>query len=340
MKKFLSILLAGIMLACMIPTMAFAEDAPSGIFVGETQYSSIDAAAAAAYNTTSKEITISGTVAVNGRQTIAYDGVKLIGINNATLIPSASYANGSATNRKALFTITASNVIVNNVSFDGSVYGDTLTGTDDFVVVRVNSGTGIQLNNVYITGSKKSLMQIGTSSSSASVTATNISGQATYKALPINSILSGTVYPDIDINSGSSLAIVSGAINAFIKAESGATFTYPSSTYYGFTYTHNWISYTIYSTARHIVNSYLYAKEHDDVDATKLENLFSNSNNMNTVGSMVTNTLAESPRDLTFIQQLKELIDAAINKLSSGNTYRATLEGYSTRLGEALTQSN
>lgn len=340
MKKYLSILLVGIMLMCMIPTMAFAENGQSGIFVGSTRYDSIDSAAAAAYNTAEKEITISGTVAVGSRQTIAYDGVKLVGENNAKLVASTDFTNASATNKKALFTVAANNVQITNVEFDGSPYGNTITSSTDFVVVRVNSGTGIQLNNVYITGSKKTLLQIGTSSSTASVTATNISGQAAYKALPVSSILSGTVYPDIDINSNSTLDIVSGAINAFIKAESGATFLYPTSTYYSFTYTYNWIPYTVYSTARHIVYSYSYAKSHDDVDESKFVALFENQSNLTSVQNMVTNTLAESPRDLDFIQQFKEMIDAAIDRLSSGSNIRAALQGYSDQLGAALTQGS
>lgn len=143
MKKAISILLAVIFAISLMP-VALADSTAtitaynsSDAQVGTT-YATIDAAAAAA-GQNGKVCISAGVLEVNGRQTISVSGVTLEGAGrDATIIkPSASFASASETNRKALLTIAADNVTVKGLSLDGTDYGETVSGSTDFVASPV-----------------------------------------------------------------------------------------------------------------------------------------------------------------------------------------------------------
>ena len=100
MKKFLSTILAVVMvLSSMAMVVSADETLADGIYVGTTKYDTFTAAQTAAAANTNKEIIISGTVEFGSRQGISVEGLHLRGINNAKIIPSATYGdpNNSAT---------------------------------------------------------------------------------------------------------------------------------------------------------------------------------------------------------------------------------------------------
>ena len=232
MKKVLvSILALAMMLSCFCTINVFADEVTPTITAIDANnvtvgtYTSISSAASAA-GENGKVVLSEGTFEFNGRQGISVNGITLEGAGkNVTFIKtSATFKDGSETNRKALLTIAANNVTVKDLTIDGSVYGSTITAAADFNVVRINSGSNIVLNNIYVTGSPKSLITIGSNSNSATVTATNLDCQATYKAIPkYTETTYDYVYADIDINNGS-FTLNSGAVNGFIRAGSGTTF--------------------------------------------------------------------------------------------------------------------
>lgn len=270
MKKIVSTLLAAAMLLSSFMALgAFADNETikaynaNGVYINT--YSTIDAAANAAGVNGTVRLS-AGTFEFNGRQTIAVEGVTLEGAGRGqTFIKtSSSYQYGSDTNKKALLTIAANNVKVKDLSIDASVYGDTITSETDFIVVRINSGTGIELNNVYVTGSPRTLIKLGSSSGNAAVTADNLYCDAEYKAIP-SALDDGTysnVYADIDINSGSSLRLNSGAVNGFIKKESGGSFAnYAYSNHFRLVRSFIFVNLIdVTTTTKHFVNSYISVK--------------------------------------------------------------------------------
>ena len=130
MKKFLSTILAVVMVLSSMAMVVSANEADlaDGIYVGTTPYDSIAAAQTAAV-ASNNEIIISGTVEFSYRQAISADNIHLRGINNAQIIPSATFKDGSATNIKGLLNIAGTGISVTNITFDGSVYGDTITSS-------------------------------------------------------------------------------------------------------------------------------------------------------------------------------------------------------------------
>lgn len=277
MKKIVSTLLvAAMLLSSFMALGAFADnttiEAINSSNVSQGYYSTIDAAANAAGVNGTVRLS-AGTFEFNGRQTIAVEGVTLEGAGRGqTFIKtSLSYQYGSDTNKKALLTIAANNVKVKDLSVDASVYGDTITSATDFIVVRINSGSGIELNNVYVTGSPRTLIKIGTNSDSATVTADNLYCDAEYKAIPQ---LIGedytNVYSDIDVNRGT-FTLNSGAVHGFIKAEGNGTFVNNAANgnpkYYKLTRRFIFVDLiSVTTTTKHFVYSYDNVREIEDED--------------------------------------------------------------------------
>lgn len=219
-KRMLSVIMMLAIIIAIAPA-AFAVDGQAATITAyqsdsETPvgtYTTIDAAVNAA-GENGRVVISEGTLAVNGRQTISKAGVTVEGAgrDKTFLVTSDSFQNASATNLKALLTIAADDVTVKGMTIDGSAYGETITSSTDFVVIRFNEGTGIKLEDVYVTGSPKTLMQLGMSNTSVSVTATNLYCQGMPKQLSENA-----TFPDIDLNNSSTLEVNGGALHAFIS---------------------------------------------------------------------------------------------------------------------------
>lgn len=293
MKKAISILLAVIFAISLMPvalahsTATITAYNSSDAQVGTT-YATLDAAAAAA-GQGGKVCISAGVLEVNGRQTISVSGVTLEGAGrDATIIkPSASFANASETNRKAILTIAADEVKVNNLTIDGSVYGSTITGATDFVIIRINDGDDVELNNIYVTGSPKTLIQLGTGNlltgNSVTVTASDFYCDGMPKT-----ISGGNTYADIDITNRSTLTVTSGLVNGFIAKDILASYTFETACEPLFTLYHGYTFVYVTSTFQHFVNTYIALRE-DLAEEYKEEYAddFTNSQNRSTVSSMV-----------------------------------------------------
>lgn len=270
MKKVLvSILALAMMLSCFCTINVFADGVTPTITAknaaGEVvgTYSTIDTAANAA-GVNGTVVLSEGTFEFNGRQTIAVAGITLEGAGKGVTFikTSANFVNASATNKKALLTITANNVTVKDLSIDASLYGNSINpAVDEFNVVRINSGTGIVLDDIYVTGSLRTLISIGSGSASATVTATDLDCQAEHKAIPqLITVGTTTAYADIDITKGS-FTLNSGVVNGFIQKAQNATFVNNAASgtpkYYKFTKSILIFEYmNVTTTMRHFVESY------------------------------------------------------------------------------------
>ena len=339
MKKVLvSILALAMMLSCFCTINVFADEITPTITAknaaGEVvgTYSTIDTAANAA-GVNGTVVLSEGRFDFNGRQTIAVEGITLEGAGKGltTIATSSSYASGSLTNRKALLAITANNVTVKDLTIDGSVYGDTVDADADFNVVRINSGTGIVLNNIYVTGSPKSLISIGSGSNSATVTATDLDCQAEYKQVPKHTLTtSDPVYADIDITRGT-FTLNSGVVNGFIRADSNGTFvnnvTQVAPKYYRLT---QWFiiirTVDVTTTMRHFVESYAELKsvEADDLD-TFIDIVLDHTS---TIQTMTNEAVSE---DDILIRKFINMLDDVINVRPN-----ETLSSCKTQLENAL----
>lgn len=275
-KKILAAVLATLMIVCLIPTIAFADSATTiqvatwdGSSYSEPSgnYTSIDAAASAA-GIHGKIILGAGDYYFNSRQTISVDQITLVGVANTDgtiatrIITGPNYASSSQTNRKALLTITADGVTVENIAFDGGDYGRTLVPTygdadTEFSVVRLNGGA-TTFNNVSIEQSERTLLTIGTSSNTASLVANNFVCEGNYKAVPEKT--SWSVFADVDVEKGS-LTVNSGAINAYIQRSNNGTVTLPA---YHYNFHKEFLIIplvNIDTTAKHFVESYIAIKD-------------------------------------------------------------------------------
>ena len=214
LKKVLSAAVAAAMALSVMP-MAMAEETRApGIYVGDTEYDTIAAAQAAAVSQ-SQPITISGTVEFDYRQGISADNITLQGENNATIVPSNTYGdNTSDTNKKGLLNFAGDNITVNDIKFDGSRYGDTISmfTSPDFIVVRVNEGS-TTFHNVHITGSPRTLLVVGTTTSSATVNASKLYCDADLKAYTM-----AEIYADVNIVNGA-FNMTSGVVNGLISTD-------------------------------------------------------------------------------------------------------------------------
>ena len=327
MRKTIRIISAVLLLALLLgvcPMIVFADNTTGTITAKDADnntigtYSTIDAAAAAA-GTNGKVVLSAGDFYFNGRQTISVEGVTLegAGVDQTFIKTSSNYANASATNKKALLTIAADNVTVKDLTIDASSYGDTITSETDFIVVRINSGTGISLNNIFVTGSPRTLIKIGTSTDSASVTATSLNCQAEYKAIPQ---LIGEdythVYADIDINRGS-FTLESGAVHGFIKKESNGTFTNNAASgtpkYYNLIRRFVFVNIiNVTTTTKHFVYSYDHVRiiEDDSSMSTFVSVVLSNKTK---IQNMTTEAAGSGDRDLItkFITLLDDVLDTS-----------------------------
>lgn len=333
-KKLLSGLLAGAMIIASMPMLVLADETREpGIYVGDTKYDSIAAAqSAAGANGT---ITISGTVEFGYRQGISVDGITLEGENDAKIVPSESYgSNTSDTNKKGLLNFSGDNIIVNNITFDGSAYGDTITASTspDFIVVRVNEGS-TTFNNVSITGSPRTLLSVGTSTTSATLTANNLSCQAEYKEIDL-----ANSYADVNVVNGT-FNLNSGHVNGFICEDSGwsgltryeGTFNNNTGNHFKLDH-YEWIfvANSLTSTVEHYVNSYINAKASSDAAAEAYADDISNPNNLDVVGDMVDYAIEKGDTALNnnFIILLEEAADVATT-----SDAKTTIEGYIAELG-------
>lgn len=325
MKKFLSTILAVVMVLSSMAMVVSANEADlaDGIYVGTTMYDSIAAAQTAAV-ASNNEIIISGTVEFGYRQAISADGIHLRGINDAEIIPSASYASGSATNIKGLLNIQADNVRVTDITFDGSAYGDTISQSTDFIVLRINEGTGIELDGVTVKGSPKTLVSIGLKdSTSASVTATNFVAEGELK-----SITTASTYADIDVVNGS-FDFVSGQVDAFISEDSANSYTVTAPGHFTFSASNK----RICSSPEHIVNSYnnvslsiseaTYANalaNNDDEARSMMTYLYNNRETMSDVVAGMRAMLVDLSGNFWVSSTNKDLITEYIDILDNGIT--------------------
>lgn len=333
-KKFLSGLLAGMMLMTSMSALALADETKEdGIYVGMTKYETIAAAQSAAVNQ-NLPITISGTVEFGYRQGISADGIMLQGENNATIVTSDAFASASETSRKAILSTEASNVTIKDITFDGGTYGSTLvpdssTGTE-FNVLRINSGSAA-LENVTIKNSNRTLLSVGTSSTEATVTANGLYCDAVYKTMD-------TPYADVNVVNGT-LTLNSGQVNGLICTDAGLDFPYFYSGSFVNTTSNHFklgvagilgLTQYITSTAEHLIESYINAKDAiSQTEAEKYADAIADTDNQTEVEKMVT-YVDENGTDALKNDFVELLNDAkTLNPSATGviNEYISTLEG-------------
>ena len=294
-KRILAVIVALALVTAMAPA-ALAADGQAATITAYTSagaevgtYTTIDAAVNAA-GENGRVVISEGTLAVNGRQTISKTGVTVEGAgrDKTFLVTSENFKNASTTNIKALLTIAADNVTVKGMTIDGSVYGNTITAATDFVVIRVNDGDGIELNDVYVAGSPKTLVQLGTGNLITGNSVTVTADDFYCDGMP-KTITDGKTYADIDIVNRSSLTVTSGLVNGFIATGLLASYDIGTGCEPLFTLYHGNVFVNVTSTFQHFVNTY--AALRDELAAEYKEEYaddFTNSMNRNTVNSMVT----------------------------------------------------
>ncbi len=348
-KKLLAFALVLTMCLSLFPVFAAADEGTPTITaydaanVNKGTYSTIDAAATAA-GENGKIVLSAGTFAFNGRQTIAVNGITLqgAGMDQTSFITSGSYAGGSTTNRKALLTIAASNVTVSGISFDGGNYGRMLVpqynnAETEFSVVRVNSGSA-SFSNVSIAGSMRTLLTVGTSSSSATVTASNFYCEGLGKAIP--NATNWNVFADVDVENGS-FTMTSGAINAFLQKGSNGTVLISAPYHYNLQ--RSFLGYPIVNvttTTKHLVDMYEYQLNDQPASYESNINEFrkvvrENIGAGSTIATMVSDVSAHSSDfSQTTISGLIALLEDA--KSGAKPSQVNTLNGYITTLSGLL----
>lgn len=348
MKKFLSTILAVVMVLSSMAMVVSAEvegfDYVDGkYYVGTQPYDSFSAAVSAAG--AGGTVTIAGTVEFGSRQGISTN-LTLEGVNNATIIPSESYgAVENTTNWKGLLNL-AGNITVKNITFDGSRYGlQENRLEDDFVPVRCTSGV-INLENVRILGSDRTLLNVGSSTTSATVNANGLYCEAPLKDVPVYSIF-GTqnTYADVNVVNGT-LNLNDGVVNGFICTDHGTKngYTYTGSLEKGLDLKgHHTLIYAdglfstddITSTVAHFSASYVNAKENASTYAGKFTNAVQSSGNIAVVGEMVAE--AEKYDDVVVIGNFVTLLSDSTRNAGDN---KSTLEGYIARLNARITALN
>ena len=337
MKKFLSTILAVVMVLSSMAMVVSADETAGTITVYnannelvEGTYTTIDTAAAAA-GVNGKIVLSAGIFEFNGRQTIQVEGVDLIGAGSdqTFIVPSTSYANASATNKKALVTVAADNVKIEGVNIDGSIYGANLNKSTDFVVLRINDGTGVELDDVYVAGSNRTLISVGTADSvkaDVEVEATNLVCAAPVKTLPNNAFISTfSVYSDVNVKNAK-FTLVSGQVDGFISLDDECSGEIVNNTTDHYTLLKDSDDETssITSTFEHYMASYIKSENETVLFAPSYSSVFSYSTNLTTVGNMVTE--ADSHENSTYVEAFVRLLTAAKNKADSATA--ATLETY------------
>ena len=337
-KRALSMLLVLVMALGLCSVSVFAEantatitaKNASGAVVG-SGYTSLGAAAAAAGSGGTVEIS-QGDVYYDSRQGISTDNVKLkgMGMNLTTIKASSNFANTlDPDNRKALVTFTGSGIVVEDIGFDGSLYGCSSTFEPDgtpntqFNVVRVNTGS-VTFNDVLITGSKRTLLSVGTSTLSAEVTANNLMCEAVTKT-----IVDGAIYADVSIVNGT-LHLNSGSVvNGFICKDKDVSATQvldnQTSNHHKLTWTTGfWIfqvTRELTSTTKHFANSYPPNATYSE--KSTYSNAINDTQNINEVVSMVNEAIGYlddgtvTDEDMEIAENLKRALDDAISMVQS-----------------------
>ena len=157
MKKLFAILMSVLMIACFMPTMAFADGETAAVAkVGETTYSTLQAAIAAAtagetttvelLANTTEDITISAgnpvTLKLNGRTLTNSNSDTITVANNATLTIEGAGTVDNVTHAKAAI-FNNGTVVLNGGTYDRSAEAGTSTsesGKNSYYTI-VNHGT-------------------------------------------------------------------------------------------------------------------------------------------------------------------------------------------------------
>lgn len=157
MKKIFAILMSVLMIACFMPTMAFADGETAAVAkVGETTYSTLQAAIAAAtagetttvelLANTTEDITISAgnpvTLKLNGRTLTNSNSDTITVANNATLTIEGAGTVDNVTHAKAAI-FNNGTVVLNGGTYDRSAEAGTSTsesGKNSYYTI-VNHGT-------------------------------------------------------------------------------------------------------------------------------------------------------------------------------------------------------
>lgn len=342
-KRLLSVIMVLALIIAMAQA-AFAVDGQAATITAyqsgsETPvgtYTTIDAAVNAA-GENGRVVISEGTLAVNGRQTISKAGVTVEGAgrDKTFLVTSDSFKNASPTNLKALLTIAADDVTVKGMTIDGSAYGNTITAATDFVVIRINDGDDIVLDDIYVTGSPKTLIQLGTGSIlsgnavSVSVTASEFYCEGMPKTLD-----DGVAYADIDIVNSSSLTVNSGLVNGFVTNDLFASYTIGEGCEPLYQLRHS-LLITVTSTFQHFVNTYAVIRSSlTEEEKSEYVSDFTDSINRSTVAEMVTH--AEEVAD-----EYPDVIGNFITLLTDAKSYVSAADqdiwdGYISRLNAAL----
>ena len=114
-------------------------------------------------------------------------------------------------------------------------------------------------NNVSIRQSTRTLLTVGTSTSSASLTATNFVCNGNCKTVP--QLTSHNVFADVDVTNGS-LTVNSGAMNAYVQCANNQTVVLPAYHYNFHKELFGIIKLVdVDTTAKHFVESYLAVKD-------------------------------------------------------------------------------
>lgn len=320
-----------------ITAYASGSDDPVGT------YATIDAAAAAA-GVNGRIVLGSGTYEFNGRQSISVEGVTLegAGMTSTTMTTSAAYASASTTNRKALLTIAAPNVTVKNLTIDGGSYGANLVPTSsvetEFNVVRVNSGSAT-LQNVKILNSKRTLLSVGTSNSSATVVGQSLVCEGTPKTIDVVN-----TYADVNIVYGSLTLDANCVVDAFIsKDPNNNTKTLDISAcnnLYTLYCPQEFLFFTFYtettSTIKHFVSSFSDASTTTEAK-DKYAQLVNYSGNVTVLGDMVQATISSledgaTTEELDIANQMLDALEYAKTKYPSNTT----IAGWYNNLASAI----
>lgn len=342
-KRLLSVFMVLALIIAMAPA-AFAVDGQAATITAYTSdgtavagtYTTIDAAVNAA-GENGRGVISEGTLDVNGRQTISKAGVTVEGAgrDKTFLVTSDSFKNASATNLKALLTIAADDVTVKGMTIDGSAYGNTITATTDFVVIRVNDGDGIALNDVYVTGSPKTLVQLGTGSilSGNPVSVTVTASEFYCDGMP-KTLDDGVAYADIDIVNSSSLTISSGLVNGFVANDFFASYTIGEGCEPLYQLRHG-LLITVTSTFQHFVNTYAAIRNSlTEEEKSEYVSDFTDSINRSTVAEMVDHAVDVADEYPTEVDNFIELLTDAKSYVDADE--QAVLDGYISSLNAAL----
>lgn len=340
-KRILAVIMVLALVTAMAPA-ALAADGQAATITAYTSagaevgtYTTIDAAVNAA-GENGRVVISEGTLAVNGRQTISKTGVTVEGAgrDKTLLVTSENFKNASTTNIKALLTIAADDVTVEGMTIDGSVYGNTITAATDFVVIRVNDGDGIELNDVYVAGSPKTLVQLGTGNLITGNSVTVTADDFYCDGMP-KTITDGKTYADIDIVNRSSLTVTSGLVNGFIATGLLASYDIGTGCEPLFTLYHGNVFVNVTSTFQHFVNTY--AALRDELAAEYKEEYaddFTNSMNRNTVSSMVAHAAEVAGNYPVEVNNFIVLLTDAKAYVSDAD--KDVLDGYISTLTTAL----